>query len=201
MDLEYYPNTYVIGIISICFHIFFHIFPYVPIRVNESLTRDQQSAQALSKPGAQFSQSGAALGWLILPMEVSWNGGIPKSSILVYFNRSFRLFIINQPAIGDPPLMETPKWFETSNYMLNMMVYDTFSIFVCLLSRQLEALWETLGCHHWEWHAELSLQGRARFWLQGAWGRRSLAIDSIVEIGKTYQGWRTSGVARGFYKS
>lgn len=26
-------------------------------------------------------------------------------------------------------------------------------------------------------------------------------IDSIVEIGKTYQGWRTSGVAWGFYKS
>ena len=64
------------------------------------------------------------------------------------------------------------------------MIYDTcFPKFVCLLSWEIAwsfgKLWDAIT--QWEWHAELSLlQGRARFWLQGAWGLvQSLAIDSI----------------------
>ena len=38
-------------------------------------------------------------------MEVSWNWGTPKSSILIRFS------IVNHPAIGVPPCMEPPRWF------------------------------------------------------------------------------------------
>ena len=50
----------------------------------------------------------SAYGWIIARgvtgpfyLEVSWNRGIPKSSILVGF------FLVNQPAIGNPPFWET----------------------------------------------------------------------------------------------
>ena len=37
-------------------------------------------------------------------MEVSLSGGTPRSSILLGFS------MINHPAIGDPPIMETAIW-------------------------------------------------------------------------------------------
>ena len=47
-------------------------------------------------------------------MEVSWNGGTPKSSILVGFS------IIKKNIFGDPPFkfMETPYHYIYTKYIL-----------------------------------------------------------------------------------
>jgi len=41
-------------------------------------------------------------------IEVSQNGGTPKSSVFNHFHRIFHE--INHPAIRDPPFMEPPIW-------------------------------------------------------------------------------------------